>query len=112
MVSKTCGEAGASRLNRGAHRRVTHQLELLDRPLDLLRRSTELRPPEPGNLQLELLDLQRLGHQPRLGCRKLRLARRKRISLGRHVSSLAGDDSMRNPTHCGQDSDASRTAFR
>ena len=34
-----------------------------------LRRSTELCSPEPSNLQLQLLDLQHLGHWPRLGGR-------------------------------------------
>jgi hypothetical protein len=33
------------------------------------------------------------------------------ILLGLSGAAMAGD-SVRNPRHCGQDSDASRTAFR
>ena len=57
---------------------LQRQLELLDSPLDLLRRAAELRPPQPGNLHLQLLDLQRLGKQSRLGGRQLLVARASR----------------------------------
>ena len=63
------------------------QLELFDRARDLLRRAAELLPLEPGDLQPELLELQRLGHQTGLGGGKLGFAQ---LALG----SLRRDDPM------------------
>jgi hypothetical protein len=61
------------------------QLELLDRARDLLRRAAKLHSPQSRDLQFELLDLQRLRHETRLGGCELRFAC---LSLG----SLRGDD--------------------
>jgi hypothetical protein len=73
-----------------------HQLELLDRPRDLLRRSSELLASQSGDLQLELLDLQRLGQQSRSRGRKLQVARFPRLTLARDVGGLGGDDPMQH----------------
>ena len=67
---------------------LQHQLELLDRPLDLLRRPAELLAAQPGDLDLQLLDLQRLHHEPGPGRCQLRLARRPGFPFRRDVGRL------------------------
>src|SRR5262249_923973 len=48
------------------------QLELCNLALDALRRAAVFLAPEPGKLKFELLDLERVDHQPRLGGGELR----------------------------------------
>jgi len=71
------------------------QLELLDRALDLLRRAAELHAPQPRNLQLQLLDLERLRQETGLGGRELRCTR---LCFG----SLSEDDLMQGGDVGGQ----------
>ena len=53
---------------------IKHQFQLLDDARDLLRRAAELLTPQTRDLDLQLLDLERLGLQPGLGGGQLSLA--------------------------------------
>jgi hypothetical protein len=65
------------------------QLELLELAGHLLRRAAVLLAPQAGDLELELLDLQRLGHQARSGGRELFSLRGdepvQRFDIGRQI---------------------------
>ena len=61
---------------------LEHQLQLLDLALDLLRGAAELLPAQPRELDLQLLDLERLADQAGLRRGKLGRLRRAGFALG------------------------------